>query len=227
MSGKLFLVPTPIGNWEDFTVRALRTLKDADVIVCEELKEARRALREFDITKPLEELNEHNTAEATKRTLEILEDGKNVALISDCGTPVFADPGFELVREAINRNIQISSLPGPTSIMPALVASGFPVQSFLCVGFFSPKKNIRQKELAKLKREPRTTVIMETPYRLAALVHDMKAVLGKSREIVIAFNLTMDGEKFIRGTLEEVDKIVSQTKLKGEFVIVLRGVNID
>ena len=223
MSGKLYLVPTPIGNWEDFTVRALHTLKDVDVIVCEEAKEGRRVLREVDIVKPLEELNEHNAAEATDRILQILADGKDVALISDCGTPVFADPGSELVCGAIRMNITVSALPGPTSIMPALVASGFPIDNFVSAGFLSPKKGIRQKELAAFKKETRTVVIMETPYRLAPLVRDMRSVLGETREAVIALNLTMPDEEFIRGTIAEIDKTVSRRKIKGEFIVVVRG----
>ncbi len=223
MNGTLYLVPTPIGNWEDFTVRALRVLKESDVVVCEELKEGRRLLREFDIARPLEQLNEHNTKDATERVLSLLREGKNIALISDCGTPVFADPGFELVREAVRLNICVVPLPGPTSIIPALIASGFPLRSFVYAGFLSPKKDMRLRELAALRKESRTTIIMETPYRLGALVRDMRKVLGNTREAVIALNLTMPDEKFIRGSLAEIDTALSHSTVKGEFVVVLRG----
>lgn len=168
MRGMLYLVPTPIGNWEDITLRTLRILKEVELMVCEEYKEGRALLKKIDLEKPLENLNEHNAVEATKRIIGYLLDGKSVALISDSGTPVFSDPGTELVQAAIHHGVRVVPLPGASSLLPALVGSGFSLDSFLFVGWLSPKKDVRRKQLGTLKHETRTAVIMETPYRLGS-----------------------------------------------------------
>jgi 16S rRNA (cytidine1402-2'-O)-methyltransferase len=223
MSGVLYLIPTPIGNWEDITLRAMRLLKDVDLIVCEEFKEGRALLRKIGIEKPLENLNEHNSAESTKIIVGHLLDGKSVALISDCGTPVFSDPGIELVQAAIRKNLRVVPLPGTSSLLPALTGSGFSIDSFLFVGWLSPKKELRRKQLAELKNETRTAVIMDTPYRLGALMNDMSSVLGPSREVSVAFDLTLPTEQFFRGQIRNVLSEISARKLKGEFVVVIKG----
>lgn len=223
MTGILYLIPTPIGNWEDMTLRALRLLKEVDLVVCEEFKEGKTLLKKAGLERPLENLNEHNTIEATKRILGYLLGGKSVALVSDGGTPVFSDPGTELVQAAIRHNIRIVPLPGASSLLPALTGSGFSLDSFLFAGWLSPKKEMRRKQLAALKNETRTTVIMETPYRFGTLLNDMASALGPAREVSVAFDLTLPSEQFLRGSLGEVAALANAKKMKGEFVVVLRG----
>jgi len=224
MTGILYLIPTPIGNREDITLRALRLLKEVDVIVCEEFKEGRALMKTIGIEKPLENLNEHNIAESSKRIVGHLVQGKSVALISDCGTPVFSDPGTELIQEVVRRNMRVVPLPGASSLLPALIGSGFPIDSFVFVGWLSPKKELRRKQLGAIKNEPRTAVIMDTPYRLSTLMSDMVSVLGRSREVSVAFDLTMPTEQFLRGPVGIVSADISVKKMKGEFVVVIRGV---
>ncbi len=226
MAGILYLIPIPIGNWEDITIRALRLLKEVDLIICEEFKEGKALLREIGLEKPLENLNEHNVVEATKRTVGHLLDGKSIALVSDSGTPVFSDPGAELVQAAIHHNVRVVPLPGASSLLPALVGSGFSLDSFLFVGWLSPKKEIRRRQLLAIKNERRTSVIMDTPYRFRVVMDDMVSVLGPSREVSIAFDLTMPTEQFLRGPLGKVAGEIATKKMKGEYVIVLRGAKV-
>jgi 16S rRNA (cytidine1402-2'-O)-methyltransferase len=222
MPGTLYLVAVPIGNRDDITSRALRILREADVIVCEEPREGRRLLHHYDLSeKTIEELNEHNDEEASSRILSLLEDGKNIALISDAGTPLFADPGDTIVTLAIERGITIIPIPGPSSLLPALIVSGFPINEFVFHGFLSPKNDIRKKELHKLKYENRTIVLLEAPYRLVPLLADMAKAFGSDRDVCIAFNLSMDDEQIFRGTSVELYQRFAENKIKGEFVIVI------
>jgi 16S rRNA (cytidine1402-2'-O)-methyltransferase len=222
--GTLYLVSTPIGNPEDITQRALRMLREADVVVCEERKEGERLLARYAIRgKPLETLNEHNEAAASWHVLEHLRAGRSVAVVSDAGTPVFSDPGRILVRQAIDAGITIVPVPGPSSLLPALTVSGFPVDSFVFCGFLSPKSNRRRAELRELRQEKRTMVLMDTPYRLGALLKDVAEVLGPERRVCVAFNLTMPGEATFRGAAGELAAAVAKNGLKGEFVLVVEG----
>jgi len=224
MSGTLFLVATPIGNYDDITLRALRILKDADVVVFEERKEGMRLLSHYGVVdKPVESLNEHNESAASFHIIEILRQGKNVALVSDAGTPVFSDPGQILVRKAIDAEITVTAIPGASSLLPALIVSGFPIDRFLFCGFLSPKRNRRIAELKGLRGERRTFVLMEAPYRLVPLMRDLTEVLGPNRRVCIAFDLTMPGELILRDTAGELLRRVSQQEMKGEFVVVVEG----
>lgn len=223
MKGKLFLVSTPIGNYEDITLRALKVLKSADFIVCEEFKEARRLLSHYGIEQELVSLNEHNENEASNEVIEKLIAGKNIALISDCGTPVFSDPGKTLVDLCIRNEIKIIPVPGASSLLAALVASGADLNKFYYYGWLSPKKDLRRKQLLDLKKRRETTVLMETPYRLKALLTDIVKILGGKTNCVLAYELTTGNENFIRGTAEQILKIVDDEKLKGEFVILLEN----
>ena len=223
MPGTLFLVATPIGNLNDMTFRALEVLRTADVIVCEERREGQRLLRHFSIEKPLETLNEHNEAAATHTILQILQSGKNLAVISDCGTPVFSDPGQMLVQRAVERNIRIVPVPGASSLMPALTVSGFPIDQFLYYGWLAPKKERRRAELRQLQQERRTIVLMETPYRLTVLLRDLADTFGESRRCCLAFNLTMPDERVFRGTAAGLHRDLGKTEQKGEFVLVIEG----
>lgn len=223
MAGDLYLVATPIGNWEDITLRALRILKEVDLVVYEERKEGSRLLRHYGIEKPVESLNEHNEAASTQIILERLRQGKSVALISDAGTPAFADPGQLLVRKAIGAGIRIVPVPGASSLLPALILSGFSIDEFVFQGFLSPKRNRRITELQQLKREPRTIVLMDAPYRLAQLVRDIAEVFGSSRRVCVAFDLTLPTEEILRGTAPELYQRFSKEDRKGEFVLLLES----
>ena len=221
MPGTLSLVATPIGNYDDITLRALRVLKEADLLVTEERREGERLMRHFDIVKPFETLNEHNEAAASHAILEQLEAGKNVALVSDCGTPVFSDPGQTLVRKAIERRIRIVPVPGASSLMPALTVSGFSIDQFLFYGWLSPKKDRRRAELRQLRQERRTIVLMDTPYRLVALLGDLAETFGDTRRICIALDLTMPGETMLYGTAVELYQHCRAREMKAEFVLVI------
>ncbi len=223
MAGALFLVSTPIGNLEDMTLRAIRILKESDIIVYEERKEGGRLLRHFGVEKPVESLNEHNESAATSVILGHLLAGKNVSLISDAGTPVFSDPGQTLVERAIESGITIVPVPGASSLLPALIVSGFPIDSFLFYGFLSPKRNRRIVELRDLRREIRTIALMEAPYRLTQVMRDIADVLGKERRVCVAFDLTLPTEKIYRGTAAELTATFQESGIKGEFVIVIEG----
>jgi 16S rRNA (cytidine1402-2'-O)-methyltransferase len=221
MSGKLFLVSTPIGNYEDITLRALRILKETDFIICEEFKEARRLLSQYQIEKELVTLNEHNENEAANDILLKILNGNSAALISDAGTPLFSDPGHLLVELCISQKIDVVPVPGANSLLPALIGSGFDFEKFYYYGWLSPKKDIRRKELLRLKGIREIIVLLDTPYRLKSLLTDIVKILGKNVRTVLAFDLTMKTEKFYRGTAERILNIAEQKNLKGEFVLIL------
>ena len=226
MQGNLYIVSTPIGNYADLTLRALRILNESDLIICEENKEAIRFLNVFGIKLDFILLNEHNEKESTDECFSELIKGKNISLISDCGTPAFADPGLNLIRSCIEYDIQIDFIPGANSVLAAVVISGFDISRFYYVGFLSPKKEIRRKELQELKSLNKTFVILDAPYRLAALLNDLAKIFPE-RNIFIGFNLTMNNEMQLRGTASEIlnylEKLYSRKKLKGEFVIILNN----
>jgi 16S rRNA (cytidine1402-2'-O)-methyltransferase len=221
MKGKLYLVSTPIGNYEDITLRALRILSEADFIICEEFKEARRFLSQQHIDKELFALNEHNENEAANDLLLKILEGKTAALISDAGTPLFSDPGHLLVELCISQRTDVIPVPGANSLLPALICSGLDFEKFYYYGWLSPKKNERRSELLKLKGIREAIVLFDTPYRLKSLLADVVKILGKNIRTVLAFDLTMKTEKFYRGTAEEILKIAEQKNLKGEFVLIL------
>ena len=223
MAGILYLVATPIGNVADMTFRAIDVLKSVDIVVYEERKEGNRLLRHFGIEKPVETLNEHNEAAATFHILEHLKNGKNIAVISDCGTPVFSDPGQMLVRKATESGIKTVPIPGASSLMPALTVSGFSIDQFVYYGWLSPKRPRRIAELQQLRREQRTIVLMDTPYRLVALLKDIADVFGTSRRLCIAFNLTLPDEEIFHGTAPKLSAQCEKEEKKGEFVIVIEG----
>lgn len=215
----LYIVSTPIGNFEDITLRAIRVLKEADIIVCEEFKPARRLLSEYGIKKELIAVNEHNEAEESNEVIKMINSGKSVALISDCGTPLFSDPGRVLVDLCITNNIKVVPVPGASSLMAGLVGSGINQDKFYYYGWLSPKKDLRRKELLELKKRKDLLVIMETPYRLKKIIADIKSHFGDNKEIVVAYKLTQAGEEFYRGRAAQILKIVEENKLKGEFVL--------
>lgn len=218
---KLFIVSTPIGNIEDITLRALNVLKKCDFIVCEEYKEARRFLSQYEIEKELIAVNEHNEKEASEEVIRLIKSGKSAAIISDCGTPLFSDPGRVLVDLCIQTKIEIVPVPGASSLMSALVGSGMNLKNFYYYGWLSPKKYIRRKELLDLKKRRELIVLMETPYRLKKITADIKNYFGNEKPVVLAFNLTQTGEKYFRGTAGIISTLAEEKNLKGEFVLLV------
>ena len=221
MRQKLYIVSTPIGNYDDITLRALKILKEVDFIVCEELKPARRLLAHYGIEKELITLNEHNEKDSAYEIIKEISNGKTAALISDCGTPLFSDPGNILVESCIRKQIEVIPSPGANSLLPALAGSGYDFKKFYYYGWLSPKKEIRRKELLKLRNIKEVIVILETPYRLKVLLTDVEKIFGKEQSIVVAFELTTEREKFFRGNISSIIKDISSNNLKGEFVLIV------
>ncbi len=221
MNKKLYLISTPIGNFDDITLRALKLLKEVDFIICEEFKEGKRLLSHYHIEKEIMALNEHNEEEVVNDIILKILSGKNGALISDCGTPLFSDPGHLLVDLCISQKIDVIPVPGASSLLPALVGSGLDFEKFFYYGWLSPKKDIRRQELFKLRQMKYVIVILDTPYRLRTLLSDIVKVMGKNIPVVLAFELTKKDEKFYRGRAEEILKIVEEKNLKGEFVLLI------
>ncbi|NWF89483.1 MAG: 16S rRNA (cytidine(1402)-2'-O)-methyltransferase [Ignavibacteriaceae bacterium] len=223
MPGKLYIVSTPIGNYEDITLRAIRILKDVNFIICEEFKEARRLLSHLHISKELFSINEHNENENVDEIILKLAEGKSAALISDCGTPLFSDPGHLLVQLAIQNRIEVIPVPGASSILAALVGSGIIFDRFYYYGWLSPKRDIRKNQIMDLKKRKEVIILMDTPYRLHALLEDIAKFWSKNIPVVLAYELTNAKEKFYRGTCEEVLRIADREKLKGEFVLIVNN----
>ncbi len=221
MSSTLYIVSTPIGNYDDITLRALNVLKEVDLIICEEYKEGSRLLRYFGIDKPLEALNEHNEAKDAEATVERIRAGAEAALISDAGTPVFADPGARLVHLALKHGVKVVPVPGASSILAALVVSDFDISSFYYAGFLPRRRDERTRVLKELAASKNISVIMETPYRFKPLIEDCLFTFGRERRAVAAVNLTMQTEKILRGKLCEIDKEFKKTPFKAEFVLII------
>lgn len=220
MTGTLNIVSTPIGNYSDITLRALRILAESDYVICEEYKEAAKLLRFFEISKELKSLNEHNESEESQDIFLDLAQGKNISLISDCGTPVFSDPGSILLQKCIQANIKIEFISGANSVLASVVLSGFDISRFYYIGFLSPKAAVRKLELSKLKFLDKVIVLMDAPYRLKALLKDI-ADAFESRRIFVAFDITMPDEQKFRGTASEILDQIGEENLKGEFVIII------
>lgn len=218
----LFIVATDIGNRGDITLRALNILQRADLVICEERRMGESLLKRYGIKKPLELLNEHNESEQTRKLLLRLSKQKEiVALISDNGTPLFADPGSRLVEQCLQSNIPVSPVPGASSLMAALMVAGRSDDKFLYYGFLPAGKSERISALKALKRERGTDIVLlETPYRLKVFLRDMKMVLGGNRRGIIAYKLTSPEERILSGQLSELVKITEDLP-KGEFVFVL------
>lgn len=221
MKPTLYITPTPIGNYDDITLRALKVLKDVDFIICEELKPANRLLAHFDIKKELVQLNEHNQKDISQDIANRILEGKSAALISDGGTPLFSDPGNLLVDYCISYKINIVPLPGANSLLPALIASGLNIEKFFHYGWLSPKKEIRRQELNKLKKIHELIVLMETPYRLKRILEDVIKYFGAKQSTVLAYKLTMPEEKIFRDSAANILKNVEKQNLKGEFVLLI------
>ena len=222
-TGKLYLVPTPIGNLQDITLRALEVLKSADVIASEDTRRTGELLKHYGIGKrPLLSFHDHSGPGRVREIVSLLKEGKSVALVTDGGTPLVSDPGFPLVREAIREGIRVEALPGATAVIPALVASALPAERFSFIGFLPAKSNRRKKELRELEGRKETLVFFESPHRLAASLREMLEIFG-DREAAVCRELTKKFEEFDRDTLDGLAGRWSKKKPLGEFVIVVTG----
>ena len=219
---KLYLIPTPIGNLEDITLRALRLLREADVILAEDTRTSSVLLKHYDIQGHLMAHHKFNEHASSVAVAERIEAGQNVVLISDAGTPGISDPGFLLVRTCVERGIEVECLPGATAFVPALVLSGFRCDRFCFEGFLPLKKG-RQKRLQQLSGEHRSIVFYESPYRVVKCLEQLAEVFGAERRVAVSRELTKKFEETVRGTLSEVIAHFKAKPPKGEFVIVLTG----
>lgn len=219
---KLYLVPTPIGNLEDITLRAIRILKEVDVILAEDTRTSGNLLRHLDISKPMTAFHIRNEHQVVEHIADRIEAGETMALVTDAGTPAISDPGFLLVRECVKRNIEVECLPGATAFVPALVNSGLPAEKFIFEGFLPHKKG-RQTKLKAVAEYPYTTILYESPFRLVKTLQQLIEVCGPDRQVSVARELTKIHEENARGSLAEVLAHFSQKEVKGEIVIVLQG----
>lgn len=222
MTGKLYLVPTPIGNLEDITLRAIRVLKEVDLILAEDTRTSAPLLKHFGVDKKVYAHHQHNEHKASSEIVRFLKEGQQIALITDAGTPAISDPGFYLVREVLKNDIPIECLPGATAFVPALVNSGLPTDRFIFEGFLPIKKG-RQTRLRELAEEPRTMIIYESPHRVLKSLDEFIVVFGEDRPASVSRELTKIFEETIRGTLAEIKTYYETHTLKGEFVLVLAG----
>ncbi len=219
MSSKLYLVPTPIGNLEDITLRAIRILKEADLILAEDTRKTGILLKHYDIQTRMQSFHKFNEHQKLSAYIKLLEGHKTIALVSDAGTPSISDPGFLLVRECIQNDIEVECLPGATAIIPALVNSGLPSERFVFEGFLPHKKG-RSKRLGLLKQEERTIIFYESPHRLVKTLQQLSEVFSEEHRVCVSRELSKIYEENVRGTLKEVADHFSDVKPKGEIVIV-------
>jgi len=217
---KLYLVPTPIGNLEDITLRALRILKEVSLILAEDTRTTGKLLKHYDIHNKLQAYHIHNEHKALESIVQRLSAGEEMALVSDAGTPSVSDPGFLLVRECLKNGIPVETLPGPTAFVPALVNSGFPSDRFFFEGFL-PHKRGRQTRLKELTQLPHSLIIYESPHRLVKTLEQLTEFLGAERPVAVSRELTKIHEETIRGTLTEVCQYFKEKTVKGEIVIVV------
>jgi len=222
----LYLVATPIGHLDDITLRALETLRSVDFVASEDTRKTGRLLKHFAISKPQIAFHEHNERQSIERIISLLRDGKSVAVVTDAGTPGIADPGFIAVRRAVEEDLPVTMIPGPTGLIMAVVLSGLPVHSFTFRGFPPRKRGQRQRFLAIDQQSPHTLIFYESPYRLAEFLKDAHAVYG-DRPAAIANDLTKLYEQLWRGTLSSLLTQVEATTLKGEFIVVISGARDD
>ncbi len=216
--GKLYIVATPIGNLEDITLRAINILKSVDLVVAEDTRHSLKLLNHLEISKPLVSYHRHNEDVRYEKILEKIKEGKNIALISDAGTPIISDPGEVIVKEAIKEKIEVIPVPGACAAITALMAAGVDTKKFIFYGFLSLNKKIRKKELEEIQKENRTMIIYEAPHKLKHTLEDFKKYIP-TRNIVLARELTKIHEEFARGTAEELEEKLAEPK--GEYIIII------
>lgn len=222
MNGKLYLVATPIGNLEDITLRALRILKEVDYIAAEDTRNTLKLLNHFEIKKPLISNHRHNEEDRENSLIEKLKDGKNIAVVSDAGTPGISDPGEVIAKRAIEENIEVIPIPGACAAINALIASGLNTKEFVFLGFLPLNKKLRKEKLEEIKNENKTIIIYEAPHKIKDSLNDLKNIVG-DRKIVLARELTKIHEEFIRGNIDEI--IEKSENLKGEMILLIEGNN--
>jgi 16S rRNA (cytidine1402-2'-O)-methyltransferase len=222
VKGTLYIVSTPIGNLEDITLRALRVLKEVDIIAAEDTRHSQKLLNHYSIAKPLISYWGEREKVRSEELIQRLNAGESAALISDAGTPGISDPGTVLIRKAIQEGIDVIPVPGPTAFVSALSISGFSTEEFIFLGFLPPKQSQRRKALKELSFEMRTLVLYEAPHRIVQTIADMKKVFG-SRQVMVAKEITKLFEVVIRGTLSEILDHIEGSKIAGEYVIVVEG----
>ena len=220
MPGTLYVVPTPIGNLEDITYRAVRILASVNLILAEDTRTTAILLRHYDLHTPTQSYHLHNEHDRVNHFVDLLLHDQQLALVSDAGTPAISDPGFLLVRAALAQQIPVTCLPGPTALIPALVASGFPCEKFLFEGFLPPKKG-RQKRLLALREQPLTAVLYESPYRLPRLLQEIQTVFGPDQLLCLARELSKLHESFYRGPVDTLINTLGQETIKGECVLII------
>ncbi|MEJ2385539.1 MAG: 16S rRNA (cytidine(1402)-2'-O)-methyltransferase [Xanthomonadales bacterium] len=225
----LYIVATPIGNLEDITLRALRVLREADVVAAEDTRHSRRLLAHHGLDRPLLALHEHNEEQQAARLVERLRAGERVALISDAGTPLVSDPGYRLVRRAIEAGIAVVAVPGPSAVTAALSVCGLPTDRFVFEGFLPARGTARRKALEALREEPRTLVFFESGHRIEKSLDDLKAAFGSERPAAICRELTKQFETVLRGPLDALCAQVADDpdQRRGEFVLVVAGAPVD
>ncbi len=219
---KLYVVPTPVGNLEDMTFRAIRILKEADIILAEDTRTSSVLMKHFEISTPLVSHHKFNEHKSLGSVIGKLQSGQTIALVSDAGTPAISDPGFLIVRECIRNGIEVECLPGATAFVPALVASGLPNEKFCFEGFL-PQKKGRETRLKELSQEQRTMIFYESPHRLVKTLEQFRSFFGAERQVSVAREISKKFEENVRGTLEEVLVRFIEKEPKGEIVIVLEG----
>ena len=218
----LYIVPTPVGNLDDITLRALKVLREADLILAEDTRTSGQLLKHFDIKRPMQSYHKFNEHQTVERIVERLLAGEQVAVVSDAGTPGISDPGFLVAREAIRAGVEVTCLPGATALVPALVGSGLPCDKFCFEGFL-PQKKGRQTRLQQLAAEPRTMVFYESPHRVVKALQQFAEVFGPDRPAAACRELSKLHEEYVRGTLAELLAHFNEHEPRGEFVIVVGG----
>ena len=222
LKGILYLVPTPIGNLEDMSFRAIRILKEADYIAAEDTRNSKKLLSYFEIDTPLMSYHEHNKESSGWKIIQLLKEGAKIALISDAGLPTISDPGSELVAEAIEEQLAVVPLPGANAALTALIASGLPTKNFYFFGFLDRQKKEKRKQLEELKNIPTTTILYEAPHRLKETLQLIHEVMG-NRKIALCRELTKKFEEFIRGTASELIEWAKEDVIRGEFCLIIEG----
>lgn len=222
--GRLYLVATPLGNLEDITLRALRILREVALIATEDTRTTGKLLRHFDIQNSLMSYHEYSGPAQIARIIETLNH-RDVALVSDAGTPLLSDPGYKLVQAALDHQVEVISIPGPSALLTALPVSGLPMHQFLFLGFVPRKSGHRRQFLEKIKDQATTLVCYESPHRLVNTLADLVAILGPARQIALCRELTKLHEEIWRGTIEQAHQVWSAREIRGEFTLVIEGVN--
>ena len=220
MNGKLYLVATPIGNLEDITLRAINVLKNVDLIAAEDTRHTLKLLNHLEISKPMISCHRHNENEKSNKIIEKLKEGKNIAIVSDAGTPGISDPGEEVVKEAIKEKIKIIPIPGACAAINALIVSGIDTKEFYFLGFLPLNKKLRKEKLNEIKNINKTIILYEAPHKILNTINDLENIL-ENRQVVFAREITKIHEEFIRGTIKEIKEKIENPK--GEFVIIIEG----